>query len=84
MLASLVLIQVVCLYTDGQLQSMDVLLKAGANADAQSDVGETALMLAVQGENANACAKLLKLVCPLPMRISLSFDGHSMQKCMII
>lgn len=64
------LIQVVCPSTDGQLQSMDDLLKAGANADAQSDVGETALMLAVQEENAKVCAKLLKLVCPLPMKDS--------------
>lgn len=56
--------------TDGQLQSMEVLLKVGAHADARSDIGQTALMLAMQQGNAEASAKLLKLVCQLPKGLS--------------
>ena len=56
--------------TDGQLQSMDKLLKAGAHADARSDMGETPLMLATQQGNAEACSKLLMLVCQLPKELS--------------
>ena len=56
--------------TDGQLQSMEVLLKVGADVDARSDIGQTPLMLAVQQGNAEASAKLLKLVCQLPKGLS--------------